>query len=288
MRTFLIILRRAFFNSWLDGCWGIAKGAAYSGLLSLFPVLSSLAAILVQANADRVSQYLARFAFEVVPPGAAELIERQFRERGAQPLSLIVVAALLSAWAASSLMATLMEGFRAAYRLPGGRGIVQDRIVAFALVFISAMPAIAASVMLVFGENLEQRLLVMAGWIDAGGNVAAGVLIASKVTRLFISLGAVVLTTGLLYYVAPNRPQQWKNIWPGAFVATGLWLAVTVIFAWYVRNLANYNVMYGSIGGVIALIVWMYLMAAIALFGCEFNAETERIRKRLQPADSKL
>jgi membrane protein len=288
MRTFLIILRRAFFNSWLDGCWGIAKGAAYSGLLSLFPVLSSIAAILVQANADRVSQYLVRFAFEVVPPGAAELIERQFRERGAQPLSLIVVAALLSAWAASSLMATLMEGFRAAYRLPGGRGIVQDRIVAFSLVFISAMPAIAASVMLVFGDKLEQALLEMAGWIDAGGNVAAGVLFASKVTRLFISLGAVVLTTGLLYYVAPNRPQQWKNVWPGAFVATGLWLAVTIIFAWYVRNLANYNVMYGSIGGVIALIVWMYLLAAIALFGCEFNAETERIRKRLQPSTSKL
>jgi membrane protein len=283
MRTFLIILRRAFFNSWLDGCWGIAKGAAYSGLLSLFPVLSSLAAILVQANADRVSAYLARFVFEVVPPGTAELIERQFRERGAQPLSLIVVALILSAWAASSLMATLMEGFRAAYRLPGGRGIVQDRIVAFALVFISAMPAIAASVLLVFGDKVEQALLQRAGWIDAGGNVAAGVLLARKVSRVLVSLGAVVLTTGLLYYVAPNRRQQWKNIWPGAFLATTLWLAVTVIFAWYVRNLANYNVMYGSIGGVIALIVWMYLLAAIALFGCEFNAERERIGKSLVP-----
>ena len=280
MRTFFIILRRAFFNSWLDGCWGIAKGAAYSGLLSLFPVLSSLAAILVQANAGRVSEYLARFVFEVVPPGTAELIERQFRERGAQPLSLIVVAVLLSAWAASSLMATLMEGFRAAYRLPGGRGIVQDRIVAFTLVFLSAMPAIAASVLLVFGDKVEQTLLQMAGWIDAGGNVAAGVLIASKISRFAVSMGAVILTTGLLYYVAPNRPQQWKNIWPGAFVATTLWLAVTVIFAWYVRNLANYNVMYGSIGGVIALIVWMYLLAAIALFGCEYNAERERVHRR--------
>lgn len=280
MRTFFIILRRAFFNSWMDGCWGIAKGAAYSGLLSLFPVLSSVAAILVQANADRVSQYLAKFAFEVVPPGAAELIERQFRERGAQPLSLIVVAALLSAWAASSLMATLMEGFRAAYRLPSGRGIVQDRIVAFVLVFISAMPAIGASVLLVFGDKLEQALLQMAGWIDAGGNIAAGVLVASRILRFAIALGATVLTTGLLYYVAPNRTQRWKHVWPGALVATGLWLLVTILFAWYVRNLANYNVMYGSIGGVIALIVWMYLLAAIALFGCEYNAERERVHGR--------
>lgn len=288
MRTFFIILRRAFMNSWLDGCWGIAKGAAYSGLLSLFPVLSSLAAILVQANADRVAQYLARFAFEVVPPGGAELIERQFRERGAQPLSLIVVAALLSAWAASSLMATLMEGFRAAYRLPGGRGIVEDRIVAFVLVFISAMPAIGASALLVFGDKVEQALLQMAGWIDAGGDVAAGVLIASKMVRFAVSLGAVILTTGLLYYVGPNRQQQWKNIWPGAFVATGLWLIVTGLFASYVRNLANYNVMYGSIGGVIALIVWMYILAAIALFGCEYNAERERVQRGTSSSTSKL
>mgnify|MGYP000849758721 CR=1 FL=1 len=288
MRTFLIILRRAFFNSWLDGCWGIAKGAAYSGLLSLFPVLSSLATILVQANAERVSEHLARFVFEVVPPGTADLLERQFRERGAQPVSLIIVAVLLSAWAASSLMMTLMEGFRAAYRLPGGRGIVQDRLVAFALVFISAMPAIAASAFLVFGDKVERSLLELAGVIDSRGNIAAGVLLASRVIRFLISLGAVIATTGMLYYVAPNRPQQWKNIWPGSFLATGLWLAVTIVFAWYVRNLANYNVMYGSIGGVIALIVWMYLLAAIALFGCEFNAERERIIRRALPAGSKL
>jgi len=283
MRTFFIILRRAFVNSFLDGCWGIAKGAAYSGLLSLFPVLSSIAAILVQANADSVSEYLAGFIFEAVPPGTAELIERQFRERGAQPIGLIVVAVLLSAWAASSLMMTLMEGFRAAYRLPGGRGIVQDRIVAFTLVFISAMPAIAASVLLVFGDKLEHALVEAVSGFDADGNVAAGVLLARKIARLFVSLGAIVLTTGLLYYVAPNRPQEWKHVWPGAFVATGLWLTVTAVFAWYVRNLANYNVMYGSIGGVIALIVWMYLLAAIALFGCEYNAERERVIKRVAP-----
>ena len=136
------------------------------------------------------------------------------------------------------------------------------------------------SVLLVFGDKLEQALLQMAGWIDAGGNIAAGVLVASRILRFATALGATVLTTGLLYYVGPNRPQRWKHIWPGAIVATTLWLAVTIVFAWYVRNLANYNVMYGSIGGVIALIVWMYLLAAIALFGCEFNAERERVHGR--------
>lgn len=288
MRQFLIILRRAFVNSLYDGCWGLAKGAAYSGLLSLFPVLSSLAAILVQANAGKVSQYLAQFIFEAVPPGATELIERQFGQRGAQPVTLLIGAALLSAWAAASLMDTLMEGFRAAYRLPGGRGIVKDRLVALVLVFISAMPAILASALLVFGDAIGSALLRRAGWVDEGGNVAAGILLASKAIRLVISLGAVVLTTGLLYYIAPNRPQSWKNVWPGAILATALWTIVTAAFAWYVRNIAGYNVMYGSIAGVIALLVWMYLLAALALFGCEYNAERERVMQKLSHVDESV
>lgn len=281
MWTFLIILRRAFINSLYDGCWGLAKGAAYSGLLSLFPVLSTLAAILLQANAGRVSQYLAQFIFEAAPPGTTELIERQFGATGTQPLTLLIGATLLSAWGAASLMDTLMEGFRAAYRLPSGRGIVKDRLVAVLLVFISAMPAIFASALLVFGDAIGSAFLTTAGLVDSEGNVAAGLLLASRAVRIVVSLGAVVLTTGLLYYIAPNRPQSWKNVWPGAILATVLWTVVTIAFAWYVRNIADYNVMYGSVAGVIALLVWMYLLAAIALFGCEYNAERERVMQKL-------
>jgi len=269
MRRVLILLRRAFFNSWLDGCFGVAKGAAYSGLLALFPVLSTLAAILVQANAGKVSEYLARFAFEVVPPGTADIIERLFRERGSQPLSLLIGATAVSAWAASSWMASLMEGFRAAYRLPGGRGMVQDRLVAIALVFISALPAIGASTLLVAGDRIERTLL----------SLTPSFALAIRLVRFGVAFGATIVTTVLLYYIAPNRPQKWRYVWPGAVVAAVLWLLVTLAFGWYVRNLANYNVMYGSVGGVVALIVWMYLLAAIALYGCEYNAENERVKR---------
>ena len=66
-------------------------------------------------------------------------------------------------------------------------------------------------------------------------------------------------------------------MWPGAILATILWLLATLGFGWYVRNITNYNVLYGSVGTSIALLIWMYLLAAIALFGCEFNAEAERM-----------
>jgi membrane protein len=67
------------------------------------------------------------------------------------------------------------------------------------------------------------------------------------------------------------------RVWPGAFVATTLWLAATLGFAWYVGHIAHYNILYGSIWAVIVLLIWLYLIACIALVGCEFNAERERL-----------
>jgi membrane protein len=271
MRKFLLLLRRAFFNALMDGCFGIAKGAAYSGLLSLFPFLSSLAAILVQANAAAVSEYLARFLLEVVPPGTADLVRYQFTSRGQRPVWLLLGAMLLSVWAAASLMESLMEGFRAAYRLPTGRGILKDRMVAIVLVFVAAVPAVGASLLVLSGSWLQQFLFPASGWMHG---------ITQALTSA-ISFGAIVLVVALLYFIGPNRPMKWRDVWPGAWIASFLWFLVTLIFRWYVENLANYNVMYGTVGGVIAMLVWIYLLSAIALFGCEFNAERERLRRAL-------
>jgi membrane protein len=98
----------------------------------------------------------------------------------------------------------------------------------------------------------------------------------SSLATYAVAFATTVLVTALLYYFGPYREQRWHYVWPGAIVATTLWLAATSSFGWYVRHMGNYNVMYGSIGAGIALLVWMYLMAAIALIGCEFNAEYER------------
>ena len=84
---------------------------------------------------------------------------------------------------------------------------------------------------------------------------------------------AVAVSLASLYYLGPKHPGGKHNVWPGTMVATILWLIATVGFAWYVRNIANYNVMYGSIAAVMALIVWMYVLSIIALVGCEYNAE---------------
>ena len=279
MKVFLLLLQRSLVATQMDGCLGIAKAAAYSGLLGLFPVLTSITAILVQANASAVSVRMAQFLFDVVPPGTEELIIQSVTVRGARPVLVIVVAALLSVWGASGLMASLMEGFQAAYKLPSGRPMVRQRLVAIMLVFGTVIPAVFASTLVLFGDRTERELFRWLGILGDEAQMRGWVSLISSATRLLVEFSAVALVMAVMYYFGPNRKQRWRNVWPGALLATAFWLLTTQAFTWYVRNLANYNVLYGSIGGVIAMLVWMYLLSAIALFGCEFNAERERLLK---------
>jgi len=283
-RNLAWLLKRSLINTFDDGCIGSAKGAAYSALLSFFPVLTSAAAIMVQTRTEFVSNILQNFLSEIVPPGTEDLVVQQFRVMGERPVTLLVVAALVSLWAASGVIKSLIEGFHSAYRLPRDRGFLKQTAVAMYLVLLAAIPVLCASVLILFGGHVERLVL---GWlrVDPVLTPFAGVWEwACRVARYVLAFAATTAVTATLYYIGPYRKQRWRYVVPGAALATVAWLVCTLAFAWYVRNIARYNVMYGSIGAAIALLVWMYLIALIALAGCEFNAEYERTFARLPSA----
>jgi membrane protein len=273
------VLRRAAIAAHKDGCFGTAKAAAYSGLLSFIPILSALATLLVEFRAEQMARWIAQYLFIAIPPGTEDLVQMGFRARGERPIPLIVGATLLSLWAASGVMASLMEGFHAAYRIPHGRSMVRGRLVAIWLVLSAAFPVVLGSAMLVIGTQVERWILQALGLVSTA-DFKSYVLWIAATARHLVALLAIASAAAGLYYYGPNRPQQWRYVWPGAMVATVLWLLATLGFAWWVRNIAHYNVMYGSVGAVVALLVWMYVLAVIALIGCEYNAELERMVRR--------
>ncbi|MBV8728929.1 MAG: YihY/virulence factor BrkB family protein [Acidobacteriia bacterium] len=284
--TFAWLLRRSVVAASDDNCFSIAKGAAYSALLSFFPVLTSAATILVQTRAEYVSDLLERTLSEIVPPGSESLVVQQFRVVGARPVTVLVIAGLISLWAASSVVKSLIEGFQAAYRVPRNRAFLSNSSVAIALVIASAVPLLIASLLVLFGGTVDRMVL---NWmkVDPLLNPFAWVWeFISRMGSYLVAFATTVLVTILLYYFGPNRKQQWRYVWPGAILATALWMAATAGFGWYVRHIGRYNVMYGSNGAGIALLVWMYLMSAIALIGCEFNAEYERTQSEPRPLGS--
>lgn len=278
------LLRRAFLAAYEDNCFGIAKGAAYSCLLSLFPILTTLISILIQVNAQSVVHVIASFVRQIVPPGTEDIVLWRLKAHHAKPVPLSVVAIVLSLWAGSGAMISLMEGFQAAYRIPSGRPFLKQRAMAVFLVLIAAFPAVGASALIIFGDRGERAVI---HWIGVS-DISTPVEIAWRIARYALAFCTTTFVTGLLYYFGPNHrtePERieklagsrFMRVWPGAFVSTVLWLAATAGFAWYVAHIANYNIFYGSIGAVIMLLVWLYLIACIALVGCEFNAERERI-----------
>lgn len=266
--------RRAWIAAYEDNCFGVAKGAAYSALLSMFPVMTTITAILVRAKAEAVSNILSRWIFQVAPPGTTELLRNYLVAHGERPVTLLVVATLLSIWAASGVMLSLMEGFQAAYRIPSGRPFWKQRGVAALLVLCAALPVVAASALMLAGTRAEAGIVYWLGLLPSGADFRGGVVVLGRVFRLLLAFGGIAMGAALLYKVGPNRPM--RLVWPGAVLATVLWFVAIVGFGWYVRDIANYNVLYGSIGAVIALLVWTYILAVIALVGCEFNAQLER------------
>jgi membrane protein len=278
IHRFWWIFRRCCVSAYRDNVFGIAKGAAYSALLSFFPVLTTVTAILVQANAHKVSSSLAALVFQVVPPGTEEIVRWNFTERGARPVSLLIGAGILSIWAASGVMLSLMEGFRAAYRIPKSRSFLRQRGIAAVLVFSAAVPVIIASGLIVFGERIEQYFLTKIGVLAEGERLIGWISLLAQCLRTAVAITAIVIGTCVLYHLGPNPPRPLRTVWHGAVIATGLCWITTMGFGWYVRNIAHYNVLYGSVGAVIALLVWMYLLSIIALIGCEFNAQRERLK----------
>jgi Predicted membrane protein len=284
----LWLIRRAFIAAFEDNCYGIAKGAAYSTLLSIFPVLTTLAALLVQVRAESIALLISNFLLRIVPPGTGDLILSRFREQGTRPVLLLISAVVVSLWAASGAMASLMEGFQAAYRIPSARPFLKQRAMAIFLVLIVAIPALAASALILFGSRTEAALLHGMGIGKGEQTLRAPIAIFGVMLRYSIGFATIVFVTGLLYYFGPNHraederkggkmPSRFMRVWPGAILTTTLWLLTTALFGWYVGHIAHYNIFYGSIWTVIALLIWMYLLSVITLVGCEYNAERERM-----------
>ncbi|MDP9055188.1 MAG: YihY/virulence factor BrkB family protein [Acidobacteriota bacterium] len=276
-RQLLHLLRRALFASFDDGLFTIAKGAAYSALLSFFPVLATAATVLVQMRADFVQRNILSFLSTVLPPGTEQVVLQQFDFRGKRPKSLLVVAIILSLWAGSSVIKSLIDGFNAAYRVPRNRSISAHATVGMMLALLSLAPLLGATSLILFGGAIESAVLRLIKVDPALNPFATGWEILSRLMRYLVAFTATCSLTAMLYFYGPYRKQRWAGVWPGAILATILWLLATIVFGWYVRNITNYNVLYGSVGTSMALLLWMYVLAAIALFGCEFNAEYERL-----------
>jgi membrane protein len=263
------ILKRAWAENQADNMPIIAGGVAFFGFLSIFPALIALISIYgLVASPETVAKQVESLSAQL-PQDAASLIATQLKSivdnsGGALTVSL-VVSILAALWSASGGMSNLITAVNLAYDEVETRNFVKLRLISLALT-LGAM----VFVLVTFG-----LVAVVPAVLNALPLGIVGTILA-QIARWVLLLGVFAGSLAVLYRVAPDRDAprvRWVSL--GAVVVTIVWALVSVGFAVYVNNFGSYDKTYGTIAGVIVLMLWLYLTCYLVLLGAEINSEAE-------------
>jgi len=217
--------------------------------------------------------WLLENASRSLPSEAFTLFERTVRALLARPRSALVsVGAGLALWTASSAFAALINGLNRAYRVVDPRPWWRVRLFAIGLTVALSLFMILVFVLTAFGGQAVDLIAHRAGPV-AGA--------AAFIVRWTITIGAALLIVAAVYYACPAIERSWQWLRPGTALFLVGFTATAAGFSEYVGRFASYDATYGSLGAVIILLVWMYLLGLFLLLGGELNALLEcRIRER--------
>ncbi|MGR3591704.1 MAG: YihY/virulence factor BrkB family protein [Limimaricola soesokkakensis] len=278
----LATLKRVYSEIGDDHVSLIAAGCAFYGLLAIFPGIVAAMAIagLFFEPSTVVDQLQALSGF--LPQQAAEIVLSQAKEVAGSEEGGLGLAALfgilVAIYSASKGVQSLMEGLNVAFEAEESRGLVKFNLVKLAL----TLGMILGFLLIVAVAALLPAVLGVLPW----GATTEWII---NLVRWPVLLILVALGLAILYRYGPDRgDKKWRWITPGAGLACLLWLVGSIGFAFYVRNFGGYNETFGALGGVIVLLMWLWLSSFIVLMGAEFDSEMERQAKHdPQPEDAK-
>lgn len=272
MARFFRTLKLALWRAFEHDALGYAKGSAFSSILTFFPAMLLATSLMLMFDSTRAfANELARDVTRYLPPGIGIAIRNYFDITQAQPVRVLVLASVVTLWTSSGVMTTWMLYFRLAYKLANKWGLVKERLIAFGLVIMAGVPLSFATVMVAFGNEIEQRFADRMAY-ELGHMVEPYIILLWTILRWMIASLTGVAVMALIYHHAVPRTQRWHSVLPGAALATGLWFPATAGFGYYVKHFAQYSLFYGSLAAAIVLLVWLYIISVIILVGAEFNA----------------
>ena len=252
-----------------DNILTVAAAMSYFFFFAFFPFLLFLLALVTMLPVHGLDDWLLARSATVIPGEASGMLERTVRGLLAQPRSgLLSLGAGLALWSASSAFAGVMDGLNRAYRVRESRRWWRVRLVALGLTVGLSLFMILAFVLAVFGGQLAKLVGHVLG--------PAGV-VAALVIRWILALGLIAFVVATIYYVCPDVEQQWVWVTPGSVIFTLGFAGASAGFSYYVGHFGSYEKTYGSLGAVIILLFWLYLLALFLLMGGEVNALLEHM-----------
>ncbi|MDP9132270.1 MAG: YihY/virulence factor BrkB family protein, partial [Nitrospirota bacterium] len=268
--------QRLWDESLKDDIVGRAAQLAYYFLLALFPALLFLTALIGLFPLQETIPELMLNLRTVLPADALSLLEKYLdnvvKGSSGDILSLGLLGAL---WASSSGVTAIMESLNVVYSATETRPYWKVRLIAALLTIGLAGFIIASTTLVLYGARIGEWIadFIGMGWLF---------VIAWNVLQWPVAVFLMLFALAVIYYVCPDVEHDWRWVTPGSVCAVSLWLGVSLGFKAYVENFSNYNAAYGSIAGVIVLMLWLYLTGVVMLLGGEINAQIEHAASALR------
>ncbi len=244
-------------------------GAAFFGFLSFFPAIATVVLIVGLVLDPAMLRGTMGVLQYVVPEGALGILQEPLEKLSQQSQATLGIGLLISIpltlWSGSRGVDALLFALSQVRGQKERRGIVKQ-------------VAVAVGTTIVGGVFVVVALLTVAG-LPALIPFPSGEELLVLVLRWPILLGVTVVVFALLYRFGPDRhPHTFRYIWPGAVLASILWILAGAVFSIYVENWGNFEVTFGSVSAAVVLLLWMYNSTQILVLGAAFNTELQRAR----------
>jgi membrane protein len=259
-----------------DQCPDLAAALTYYSVLSIFPATLVLVSLLgIFGQAETTTAALLEIVQRIAPESTIDVIRQPIGELTSSPSAgfTLVLGILTALWSASGYVGAFGRAMNRIYEIDEGRPFIKLR---------GTMLAVTVATVLIVA--LLAAMLVLTGPVaEAVGDViglGAAFLAVWNIVKWPVILLLVILAIAILYYATPNVKQprfRWMSL--GSFIALMIFLLASLGFGFYVANFGSYNKTYGTIGGVIVMLLWLWILNMSLLFGAEFDAETERGRQ---------
>lgn len=249
-----------------------AAALAFYWMLAIFPAMIFLLSILPFLPIPNLQTAIMDLLRQALPDQASGAltgtVEQIATQRRGGLLSFGFIATI---WAASSGMYAIMQQLNITYRVKEARPFLKARGTALLLTLLFGALVIGAFAFVVLGGYIQGALGAALGW-------SGPLMVAFAALRWLIILAGLLLAFALAYYFAPNVEQKFKWISPGSVAGVATLVLASLAFRIYVTNFGNYDATYGSIGAVIVLMLWLYVVGLALLLGSEVNVVYEKHR----------
>ena len=270
------IARKTLREFTADQCPDLAAGLTYYAVFSMFPALLALVSLLgIFGQAEKTTAALLEIVQGVAPGQAVEMIRDPIQELTTSPAAgfTLVIGLLTAIWSASGYVTAFGRAMNRIYEIDEGRGFVKLRGTMLGVTVVSLIIVALLAAMLVISGPVAEAI----GNVLGLGGVA---LTVWNIAKWPVIVALVIVVIAILYYATPNVRQpkfRWMSL--GSLIALLIFVLASVGFGFYVGNFSNYNKTYGAIGGVIVMLLWLWILNMSLLFGAEFDAEMERGRQ---------